>query len=106
LGVPQNASDGFPVYSPHGQWIAFMRLRSERDVFIMPARGGPTQQLTFDAKPKLGLTWTADSREIVYSTQRDNLPLRMRSIGPVFSKSTYKPIHELDPVFHLVKQAN
>jgi Tol biopolymer transport system component len=71
LGVPQNASDGFPVYSPDGQWIAFMRLRSERDVFIMPARGGPTQQLTFDAKPKLGLTWTADSREIVYSTQRE-----------------------------------
>jgi Tol biopolymer transport system component len=71
FSVPQSASDGFPVYSPDGQWIAFMRLRSERDVFIMPATGGPARQLTFDAKPKLGLTWTADNREIVYSTQRE-----------------------------------
>jgi Tol biopolymer transport system component len=71
LSFPENASDGFPVYSPDGLWIAFMRQRSDRDVFIMSARGGHIRQLTFDSKPKLGLTWTADSREIVYSMLRE-----------------------------------
>jgi Tol biopolymer transport system component len=71
LTFPRGASDGFPVYSPDGLWIAFMRMRSDRDIFIMPTRGGHIRQLTFDSKPKLGLTWTADSRDIVYSTLRE-----------------------------------
>ncbi|HEY2017166.1 MAG TPA: protein kinase [Bryobacteraceae bacterium] len=72
LTTPQNASDGSPVFSRNGQWIGFMRLRADRDLFIVPARGGTPKQLTFDAKPKLSrLAWTADDREIVYSTERE-----------------------------------
>jgi Tol biopolymer transport system component len=72
LTAPSHASDGYPVYSPNGRRIAFTRMRSDRDVFVVPARGGPIRQLTFDAKPKLGrVAWTADSRELVYSAQRE-----------------------------------
>lgn len=71
LDAPQNATDSLPVFSPDGHWIAFMRKRSERDLFVIPTGGGAARQLTFDANPKLGLTWTADSREIVYSTERE-----------------------------------
>lgn len=73
LTAPHDANDSYPVYSPDGRWIAFTRLRADRDVFIVPSSGGRTRQLTFDSIPKLGrVTWTADSREIVYSGAREN----------------------------------
>jgi Tol biopolymer transport system component len=75
LDTPQKGGDCLPVYSPDGRWIAFMRMRLQRDVFILPASGDSraeaARQLTFDQEPKLGLTWTPDSREIVYSTIRE-----------------------------------
>ncbi len=75
LGAPQNGSDCFPVYSPDGKWIAFLRMGSVGEVFIAAASGDPkthpAKQLTFDGEPKLGLTWTASAREIVYSTLRE-----------------------------------
>jgi Tol biopolymer transport system component len=36
----------------------------------MPASGGHARQLTFDARPIDGITWTADSREIVFASTR------------------------------------
>jgi len=36
----------------------------------MPAKGGPVRQITFDKRPTWGLTWTSDSREIVFSMNR------------------------------------
>lgn len=73
LTVPHNATDAYPVYSPDGRWIAFTRLRSDRDVFIVPAQGGPARQLTSDSSPKSGrVTWTAGSREVVYSARREH----------------------------------
>ena len=72
LTGPQPLADSFPLYSPDGQWIAFLRRPEQAEVFVMPARGGTARQLTFDRKPKLGITWTADSRELVYSTLRES----------------------------------
>lgn len=62
-------SDGAATFSPDGKQIAFFRnfSRSARDVFTIPVGGGSPRQLTFDKRPLYGLTWTSDSREIIYS---------------------------------------
>ena len=64
--------DNFPVFSPDGRWIVFARsLRlPESDLFIVPSRGGTPRELTFDRQPMYGEAWTADSKEIVFSSNR------------------------------------
>ena len=61
-------SDGLAAFSPDGKQIAFLRSfsLSAREVFTIPASGGAPRQLTFDKRPLFGLTWTGDSREIVF----------------------------------------
>jgi Tol biopolymer transport system component len=65
--------DNFPVFSPDGQWIAFARSLTPwaREIFIVPSGGGTPRQLTFDGHFTHGETWTADSKEIVFSSSRD-----------------------------------
>jgi Tol biopolymer transport system component len=64
--------DTLPVFSPDGQWIAFTRDLgfSSREIFVVSASGGTEKQLTFDREPTYGAAWTADSREIVFSSNR------------------------------------
>ena len=63
-----------PVYSPDGTQIAFIRSTTAgviNDVYVMPAGGGPAKRLTFDNRPIMGPpTWTADGREVVFSSNR------------------------------------
>ncbi len=64
-----------PRYSPDGRWIAFTgRSAGGYDVFVMPAAGGPARRLTFDAahmpSSDLVVTWTPDSRRIVFLSRR------------------------------------
>jgi len=65
--------DNFPVFSPDGQWIAFGRslTPSVREIFIVPSGGGNPRELTFDHHFTHGEAWTADSKEIVFSSSRD-----------------------------------
>jgi Tol biopolymer transport system component len=67
--------DLLPAYSPNGEWIAFIRVGSGRgrgrEVFAVPAAGGRAHQLTSDGAYVTGATWTADSREIVFSSPRN-----------------------------------
>ncbi len=64
--------DELPVFSPDGRWIAFTRSFGPRarELFVVSANGGPERQLTFDQQPTYGAAWTADSREIVFSSNR------------------------------------
>jgi eukaryotic-like serine/threonine-protein kinase len=64
--------DNLPVFSPDGRWIAFTRDfgYSTQEIFVIPARGGTARQLTFDREPTYGAAWTADSREIVFASNR------------------------------------
>ena len=64
-----------PHYSPDGRWIAFTGRRAGGyDVFAIPAGGGPMRRLTFDAAATpsgdLVVTWTPDSRRIVFLSRR------------------------------------
>lgn len=74
LTVPEPlVSDYSPRFSPDGKLVAFTRESSGnvRDIFVVPANGGAVQQLTFEKFSAGGLlTWTSDSREIVFSATR------------------------------------
>jgi serine/threonine protein kinase/Tol biopolymer transport system component len=66
------ASDRLPVFSPDGQYIAYHHLPNgaNSELYVVPVTGGPPRQLTFDNRSISGLTWTTDSREIVYTANR------------------------------------
>ncbi|MGD0267828.1 MAG: winged helix-turn-helix domain-containing protein [Candidatus Sulfotelmatobacter sp.] len=58
-------------YSPDGVNIAFIRnTKDVEDIYIMPATGGAPRRVTFDDRLMSGLAWTADGRELVFSSNR------------------------------------
>jgi tricorn protease len=73
----------FPKFSPDGEWIAFTgQYDGNFNVYVMPSEGGQPRQLTFfqgAAAPlsdRMGihnevLTWTPDSKRIVFLSRRD-----------------------------------
>ncbi|HWE46833.1 MAG TPA: S41 family peptidase [Caulobacteraceae bacterium] len=75
--------DMFPRASPDGRWIAYTEAsRTGTDIWIIPAAGGPARRLTYHPASEAGtggrhgpdnmvLTWTNDSRFIVFMTKRD-----------------------------------
>ena len=70
--------DSNPVYSPDGRHIAFSRTErySVADIYVAACRRdgtpeGAPQRLTFDNQRIEGLAWTADSAEIVFSSNRE-----------------------------------
>jgi Tol biopolymer transport system component len=72
LTRPEQYIDHYPVFSPDGQWIAFTRSVdwSASELFVVRSRGATPQQLTFDRRPIYGEAWTADGKEIVFSSNR------------------------------------
>ncbi len=75
LTTPPKSWDGdwTPVVSPDGSKIAFLRDpgSAARDVYVMDASGGVPRRLTSDGRLILGLTWTKDGRNVVFSSNRD-----------------------------------
>jgi Tol biopolymer transport system component/DNA-binding winged helix-turn-helix (wHTH) protein len=71
---PPGSLDRAPAYSPDGRKLAFIRSTTagvSNDIYVMPASGGRAKRLTFDHRPIMGPpTWTRDSREIVFSSNR------------------------------------
>ena len=69
---PESSADTFPAFSPDGQTLAFIRHAglSSEDIYLVPARGGEPRRLSTDGQRILGLAWTADGREIVFSSNR------------------------------------
>ncbi len=98
--------DGSPAFSPDGQWMAFIRASgsSVADLYVMSTAGGEVRRLTFD-ETLIGigsgsgvgsLAWTADGREIVFSSSRGGSisylwrvaasggePARIEGVGPL-----------------------
>lgn len=60
-----------PRYSPDGKWIAFQRNISLGDLWRMPVSGGRPQRLTRLKTNLYGLSWTPDSKAIVFAGYRD-----------------------------------
>jgi Tol biopolymer transport system component/DNA-binding winged helix-turn-helix (wHTH) protein len=64
--------DYYPAFSPDGKMLAFVRATrwSTDDLYIMPLPGGEPKRLTFDNLTITGLTWTPDSREVLFTSRR------------------------------------
>jgi tricorn protease len=72
----------FPKFSPDGKWIAFTgQYDGNFNVYVMPADGGQPKQLTFyqggaqQLSDRMGVhnqvvTWTPDSKRIVFLSRR------------------------------------
>ena len=97
--------DSRVAVSPDGLNLAFVRSQTagSSDLYLMPVTGGEPRRLTQNESQLDGITWTADGREIVYSsqgvllrrsteTQPDSLSKRVEgvdpadAIGPVISR--------------------
>jgi tricorn protease len=75
--------DMFPRASPDGKWIAYTHAAAAgTDVWVIPATGGQARRLTFRpaAEPGTGgrhapdnmvLTWTPDSKSVLYLSKGD-----------------------------------
>ncbi len=64
--------DGWPAVSPDGQTLAFARYSqdSAANIYLMPSRGGEPHPLTADKASLFGLAWTANGRQLVFSSDR------------------------------------
>ncbi|HSK14379.1 MAG TPA: hypothetical protein VK907_14255, partial [Phnomibacter sp.] len=59
--------------SPNGQWIAFTgRQYGNTDVFVMPMNGGAIKQLTWNSSGDNVDSWSWDSRQIYFTSNRDS----------------------------------
>ena len=64
--------DSMPAVSPDGKQLAYARgsEQSTRDIFVMNLPDGTPRQLTTDAHIILGLVWTPDGSNLVFSSNR------------------------------------
>lgn len=75
--------DMFPRVSPDGAWIAYTEAsKAGTDIWVIPSAGGPARRLTYHPTTEGGtggrhgpdnmvVTWTPDSKYVVYLTKRD-----------------------------------
>ncbi len=69
-----SAGDYDAAFSPDGTLLAFLAARTNTsnigEIYLVPAAGGEPRQLTSDNKFIGGLAWSADGREIIFSSDR------------------------------------
>jgi Tol biopolymer transport system component/predicted Ser/Thr protein kinase len=74
LTIPpaRSIGDSGPAFSPDGKMVAFIRASNSGvdDIFVVPATGGEPREITFDHRYTLSLSWTADGKSIVFSSNR------------------------------------
>lgn len=68
----QSYGDFQIALSPNGRTLAVVRSTSipASDIYLMPVTGGEARRLTFDNQVIAGLTWSADGRSIIFSSER------------------------------------
>src|SRR2546421_11262527 len=58
-----------PHFSPNGQYVAFVgHEEGPREIYVMPASGGPAQRLTFQSAACHVLGWSPSGEEILYTS--------------------------------------
>ncbi|MGA2533988.1 MAG: PDZ domain-containing protein [Candidatus Aminicenantales bacterium] len=79
-GSPRNLTDSpgvhemNPVWSPDGQWIAYLSDRSgEFEIYVRPQKGGEENRITStggDTRYLYSPAWSPDSKKIAYSDKK------------------------------------
>ena len=84
----QSLADHSPAFSPDGRTLAFVRQSAVviANVYLVQVAGGEPRRLTFKDQQMLGLAWTPDGREIVFSavpaaSSSNNSLWRISSLG-------------------------
>src|ERR1700761_5068040 len=65
-----------PRFSPDGRWIAFTgEYQGNRDVYVIPATGGPAKRLTFnsDVTEEAPLRWGPNKMAVTWTHDSDNI---------------------------------
>lgn len=70
----QNLGDFYPAFSPDSKTLSFARSNSfpsqSSEIYIVSVTGGEPRRLTSDNAQILKPTWTANGREIIFSSTR------------------------------------
>lgn len=70
--TPKGMAATMPAWSPDGEWLAFSAFDGPLyDVFIAPASGGDPINLSNHPATDITTSWSADSSEIVFESNRD-----------------------------------
>lgn len=71
---PLGMGDHYPAFSPDGKMLAFVRANSlsTDDLYVLPLAGGEPKRLTFEGTPIQGVAWTSNSKEIIFSSRRND----------------------------------
>ena len=64
--------DHYPAISPDGRNLAFVRSYNlnQDDLYVASLENGEPQRLTRDSRDILGVAWTPDGRDLVFSSNR------------------------------------
>ena len=92
-------TDGFPVFSPDGAWVAFASKRNGNwDIFAVPAEGGPARQLTWHSGTEIPSGWSPDGTKLLFACRRDApnhalFALDVKTLRPELLCEDYAPMH-------------
>jgi Tol biopolymer transport system component len=64
--------DGWPAVSPDGRTLAFARYSqdSTANIYVLPLARGEPRQITAEKSSLLGLAWTPNGKELIFSSNR------------------------------------
>jgi Tol biopolymer transport system component len=64
--------DGWPAVSPDGRTVAFARYSqdSTANIYVLPLGQGEPRQITGEKSSLLGLAWTPNGKELIFSSNR------------------------------------
>jgi Tol biopolymer transport system component len=80
--------DYSPAISPDGQQLAFISDRSgTEELWLLTLASGEMRRLTTDAQPLGGLNWSADGRQLVFTTANTKTKLTGIALAEVHSGS-------------------
>jgi len=65
-------------FSPNGEWVAYsLQTGGRKDVYVVPAKGGPPRRLTFDGRSSaagnLLVAWTPGSDQVFFLSDRESV---------------------------------
>ena len=85
--------DRKPCFSPDGSLVAYTAdyvdrpydLHQSSGIFVVPSAGGEPRQLTFHPADLAVTGWTADGRQILFTSRRTNIDINHQTFMQLFS---------------------